>query len=98
MTARSLTSTRTGIKARAASGGAAPVSPACLSTESTRAGRRGFRVAADTSFAAERAAQLDLLGDLVEAHLDTAALEHVVGHGADPDLPVVMSSLAGSTP
>jgi adenosylcobyric acid synthase len=71
---------------------------ALLARVAEQAGRRGFRVAADTSFAAERAAQLDLLGDLVEAHLDTAALEHVVGHGADPDLPVVMSSLAGSTP
>ena len=33
----------------------------------------GSAVAPDTSFAAERAAQLDLLGDLVEEHLDTAA-------------------------
>jgi adenosylcobyric acid synthase len=61
-----------------------------------QAGRTGFTVAPDTSFAAERAAQLDLLGDLVEAHLDTAALEHVIGHGADPDLPVVTSGLAVS--
>jgi adenosylcobyric acid synthase len=61
-----------------------------------QAGRADFTVAPDTSFAAERAAQLDLLGDLVEAHLDTAALEHVIGHGADPDLPVVTSGLAVS--
>jgi adenosylcobyric acid synthase len=71
---------------------------ALLARVADQAGRNGFRAAPDTSFAAERAAQLDLLGDLVEAHLDTAALEHVVGHGAAPDLPVVMSSLAGSTP
>ncbi len=71
---------------------------ALLVRVAAQAGRRGFRAAPDTSFAAERAAQLDLLGDLVEAHLDTAALEHVIGHGADPDLPVVTSSLAGSTP
>jgi adenosylcobyric acid synthase len=58
--------------------------------------RTGFRPAPDTSFAAERAAQLDLLGDLVEAHLDTAALADVIDHGAAPHLPVVTSGLAGS--
>ncbi len=71
---------------------------ALLARVAAQVGRTGFAAAPDTSFAAERAAQLDLLGDLVEAHLDTAALEHVIGHGADPDLPVVTSSLAGSTP
>ena len=69
---------------------------ALLTRVAEQAGRAGFRVAPGTSFAAERAAQLDLLGDLVETHLDTAALDHVVRHGADPDLPTVMSSLAGS--
>jgi adenosylcobyric acid synthase len=71
---------------------------ALLARVAEQAGRQGFRAAPDTSFAAERAAQLDLLGDLVEAHLDTAAVEHVIGHGADADLPVVTSTLAGSTP
>jgi adenosylcobyric acid synthase len=71
---------------------------ALLTRVADQAGRRGFRAAPDTSFAAERTAQLDLLGDLVEAHLDTAALEHVIGHGAAPYLPVVTSSLAGSAP
>ena len=71
---------------------------ALLARVAEQAGRDGFRAAPDTSFAAERAAQLDLLGDLVECHLDTAALEHVIGHGADSDLPVVTSTLAGSTP
>jgi len=33
---------------------------------------------------------------LVEGHLDTAALEHVIGHGAPAELPVVTSRLAGS--
>jgi adenosylcobyric acid synthase len=61
-----------------------------------QSGRTGFRVAPDTSFAAERAAQLDLLGDLVADHLDTAALRHVIGHGTPPDLPTVTSGLAGS--
>jgi len=57
-----------------------------------QAGRPGFVVAPDTSFAAERATQLDLLGDLVEAHLDTAALADVIQHGAPADLPVVMTA------
>ncbi len=41
-------------------------------------------------------AQLDLLGDLVEEHLDIRALEHVINHGAPADLPVVTTGLAGS--
>ena len=61
-----------------------------------QAGRRGFRPAPGTSFTAERARQLDLLGDLVEEHLDTAALEHVIGHGAPAELPAITSGLAGS--
>jgi adenosylcobyric acid synthase len=70
---------------------------ALLERVAAQAGRGGFRAAPDTSFAAERTAQLDLLGDLVEEHLDTAALEHVIRHGADPDLPTVTSRLAGSS-
>ena len=62
----------------------------------TRRGAPGSRPRRTPSFAAERAAQLDLLGDLVAAHLDTAALEHVIDHGADPDLPVITSGLAVS--
>jgi adenosylcobyric acid synthase len=69
---------------------------ALLARVAARAGRTGFVAAPDTSFAAARAAQLDLLGDLVEKHLDTRALEHVIGHGAPPELPVVTSGLAGS--
>ena len=53
-------------------------------------------MAPDTAFAAERAAELELLGDLVAAHLDTAALEHVIDHGATADLPVITSGLAVS--
>ncbi|MFG1637079.1 cobyric acid synthase [Pseudonocardia alni] len=60
------------------------------------AGRTGFVVAHDTSFAAERTRQVDLLADLVEHHLDTSSLEHVIGHGAPPDLPVLTSGLAAS--
>ncbi|WP_433507728.1 cobyric acid synthase [Pseudonocardia halophobica] len=61
-----------------------------------QSGRTGFRPAPDTSFAAERTAQLDLLADLVERHLDTAALEHVISHGAPVDLPVLATGLAES--
>jgi adenosylcobyric acid synthase len=67
-----------------------------LARVAAQAGRTGFVAAPDTSFAAERAAQLDLLGDLVEEHLDTRALEHVISHGVSPELPVVTSGLAVS--
>src|SRR3954469_20412711 len=69
---------------------------ALLRRAAAHAGRDGFAVAPDTAFAAERAAQLDLLRDLVAAHLDPAALEHVIDHGAPPDLPVITSGLAVS--
>jgi adenosylcobyric acid synthase len=49
----------------------------------------GFHVAPDTRFAEVRAAQLDLLGDLVERHLDTDAVWRLVEHGAPPGLPFV---------
>jgi len=69
---------------------------ALLARVAVHAGRDGFRAAPDTSFAAAREAQLDLLGDLVETHLDTRALEHVISHGAASGLPTVTSGLAGS--
>jgi len=53
------------------------------------AGRPGFLPAPDTSFAAVRAAQLDLLGDLVSTHLDTVALAKLIEDGAPPGLPFV---------
>jgi adenosylcobyric acid synthase len=53
------------------------------------AGRDGFHPAPDTSFTAARAAQLDLLGDLVERHLDTAALTALIERGPMPGLPFV---------
>lgn len=61
-----------------------------------RVGRDGFVAAPDTSFAAERTAQLDLLGDLVEQNLDVCTLDQVIGHGAPRDLPIVTSGLAVS--
>ena len=71
---------------------------ALLTRLASAAGRAGFRVADDTSFAAERARQLDLLADLVEQHLDTSSLEQLIGNGAPADLPVLASGLAASQP
>ena len=53
------------------------------------AGRKGFTPAPDVSFAAERAAQVDLLGDLVADHLDTAAVRALLTDGAPGGLPFV---------
>ena len=59
-------------------------------TEAARlAGRRGFRIAPDTSFAGARERTLDLLADLVEEHLDTAALWRLIERGPPGDLPFV---------
>jgi adenosylcobyric acid synthase len=69
---------------------------ALLRRVADQAGRTGFVPAPDTSFAAHRTAQLDVLGDLVEEHIDISALEHVINHGAPVDLPVVTTGLAGS--
>jgi adenosylcobyric acid synthase len=69
---------------------------ALLRRVAAQAGRTGFVPAPDTCFAAERAAQLDVLGDLVERHIDTRALEHVINHGVPAGLPAVTTTLAGS--
>jgi adenosylcobyric acid synthase len=53
------------------------------------AGRTGFAVAPDTVFGARRERTLDLLGDLVEEHLDTAGLMRLIETGAPPGLPFV---------
>jgi adenosylcobyric acid synthase len=54
------------------------------------ADRRGRRFVPGThTFAALRAARLDALGDLVEQHLDTAALTDLITGGAPPDLPTI---------
>jgi adenosylcobyric acid synthase len=51
-------------------------------TETARlAGRHGFVPAADTNFGALRERTLDLLGDLVEEHLDTRALWRLIEAG-----------------
>ncbi|OLR91514.1 cobyric acid synthase [Actinokineospora bangkokensis] len=65
------------------------VRAAVLRWAAERAGRDGFTVAGGVSFAAARAAQLDLLGDLVADHLDTGALLRLLDSGAEPGLPFV---------
>ncbi|WFE94376.1 cobyric acid synthase [Micromonospora sp. WMMD987] len=60
-----------------------------LTAVARSAGRHGFTVAPDTTFAAARERSLDLLGDLVEEHLDTAALWRLVESGPPADLPFV---------
>jgi adenosylcobyric acid synthase len=52
---------------------------------------RDVTPAPDTVYAAVRAAQLDLLGDLVEQHLDTDALERLITDGAPAGLPTVQA-------
>ncbi|MEV0060219.1 cobyric acid synthase [Nocardia sp. NPDC050718] len=64
-----------------------------LAEVALRAGRTGFRVAPDTSVAATRTAQLDLLADLIEQHVDLAALDALISRGASPDLPTVRAEL-----
>jgi adenosylcobyric acid synthase len=50
---------------------------------------RDFRPAPGVCFADLRAAQLDLLGDLVADHLDTAAVTRLIESGAPAGLPVL---------
>ncbi len=51
------------------------------------AGRHGFAVAPDANFTARREEVIDLLADLVEEHLDTAALARLIDSGPPRDLP-----------
>jgi adenosylcobyric acid synthase len=57
--------------------------------EVAEAAGRDFAVSDRTSFARIREARLDLLGDLVEQHLDTAALRSLIRGGAPAGLPFV---------
>ncbi len=57
------------------------------------AGRTGFVVAPDTRFGAAREAMLDVLGDLVEEHLDTDALWRLVEGGPPVGLPTLRRGL-----
>ncbi|WP_430783006.1 cobyric acid synthase [Actinoplanes sp. G11-F43] len=51
------------------------------------AGRHGFTPAPDTRFAAVRERALDVLGDLVAEHLDTAALLRLIEQGPPKGMP-----------
>ena len=55
---------------------------------------RDFTPASGTSFAAVREARLDVLADLVAAHLDTAALSRLIEDGPTPGLPALVTSLS----
>ena len=61
---------------------------AFLAEVAGRAGR-DFVAAPDTCFAAVRQAQLDVMGDLVAAYLDTAVLSQLIGEGPPPGLAVI---------
>ena len=55
---------------------------------------RDFTPAPGTSFAAIREERLDVLADLVTAHLDTAALSQLIEGGPVPGLPALVTSLS----
>jgi adenosylcobyric acid synthase len=58
-------------------------------TEVAELAGREFKVSPDTSFASVREAAVDRLADLVEEHLDTAALCGLIAGGPPPGLPVL---------
>ncbi|WP_458687800.1 cobyric acid synthase [Nocardia tengchongensis] len=62
---------------------------AWLGQVAAQAGRTGFVVAEDISVDQVRVSQLDLLADLMEKHLDQAALERLIEAGAPIDLPTL---------
>ena len=57
---------------------------------------RDFIPAPDISFAAARQAHLDVMGDLVAAHLDTTTLDSLIEKGPPAGMPVI--SPAGAVP
>jgi len=62
-------------------------------TEVAALAGRDFTPAPGTDFAAAREARLDVLGDLVAGHLDTAALTRLIENGPESGLPAVVASL-----
>jgi adenosylcobyric acid synthase len=62
-------------------------------TEVAALAGRDFTPAPGTEFAAVREARLDVLGDLVAGHLDTAALSRLIENGPEPGLPTLVASL-----
>ncbi len=63
-----------------------------LTDVATAAGRAGFVVAGDTDVAARRNAQLDLMADLLDAHLDVDAVTALLDDGP-PHRPTIVSAL-----
>jgi adenosylcobyric acid synthase len=62
-------------------------------TEVAAQAGRDFTPAPGTVFAAVRQARLDVLGDLVADHLDTAALSRLITGGPPPGMPSLLVSL-----
>ncbi|NJC70818.1 cobyric acid synthase [Planosporangium thailandense] len=71
---------------------------AFLAEAARLAGRHGFRGAPDTDFAGLRERGLDLLGDLVEEHLDTGALWRLIEAGPPAGLRFVPPGTGDSGP
>jgi adenosylcobyric acid synthase len=67
-----------------------------LAGAARQAGRHGFAVAPGTRFADVREHALDVLGDLVEEHLDTDALLRLIESGPPPGLPFVPPGAPGA--
>jgi adenosylcobyric acid synthase len=63
-----------------------------------RAGRAGFLPAAHTVFADRREQMLDLMADLIEEHVDTAALWRLIEQGPTPGLPFVPPGVVERSP
>lgn len=58
------------------------------------AGKHDFVVAADTEVDAVRAAQVDLIADLLVAHLDMGAVAELIATGPTPGLPTITHLLS----
>ena len=65
-----------------------------LARAAEAAGRTGFRVAPDTSVASRRDGQLDLMADLLGAHLDLDAVLALLD-GPPPDAPIITTGVGG---
>ncbi|MFW0796333.1 cobyric acid synthase [Gordonia sp. CPCC 205515] len=57
------------------------------------AGKPDFDVATDTVVDRVRTAQVDLIADLLDAHIDLTALTDIIEHGASADLPTITHHL-----
>ena len=64
-----------------------------LTTLAAEAGKPDFDVAPDTSVAAIRTAQVDLIADLLTHHVDLDALLHLIDTGAQAAVPTITHAL-----